>query len=446
VDDTELLSIMSSWNFWGDKINVGIEREKYVNKILRLLKGINIVALSGIRRSGKSTIGLQVLKGLIDSGVDVTDTLVIRLDDERLINLDYSTLLRILNLYLTNVKKKEENITYVLLDEAQEVDGWEKFVRGLSEKGKTKFIVTGSSAKLLSSEYTTLLSGRHVEVRVFPLDFREYLLFHSIKVSSELDLAKNLETIKRLLEEYLVWGGMPQVVLNKDLSFDLLNSFYDTIIIKDIVRRYKIRDEEKMRTLAKYYVYSTASRITFNSVSKFLKIPVMTIERYSKYLENSYLVYFLRNFSFGVKAVENSPRKVHAIDNGFIRLFNPKLSRGHLLESVVSQHLYRYSLSRRFEMYYWYQDNYEVDFVLKGNGKILPIQVAYDISEEETLKREIRALERFKGKGGVEKSLLITHHVSENVKGGVEVVPAYMFLIKYEKLLDEMMGVENSNK
>jgi predicted AAA+ superfamily ATPase len=243
----------------------------------------------------------------------------------------------------------------------------------------------------------------------------------------------------------MVWGGMPQVALNKDLSFDLLNSYYNTIIIKDIVRRYKIRDEEKMRTLAKYYVYSTASRITFNSVSKFLKIPVMTVERYSKYLENSYLIYFLRNFSFSVKAVENSPRKVHVIDNGFIRLFNPKLSRGHLLESVVSQHLYRYSLSRGFEIYYWYQDNYEVDFVLKGNGKILPIQVAYDVSEEETLKREIRALERFKEKASVEKSLLITYHVSENVKGDVEVVPAYMFLIKYEKLLDEMMGVENRN-
>ncbi|QKR00184.1 ATP-binding protein [Metallosphaera tengchongensis] len=443
MDDAELLSMMTEWNFWGGKIDVGIERERYINNVLRLLKAINIVALSGIRRSGKSTIGLQALKKLIDSGIDINDTLVIRLDDERLLNLDYATLLRIYDLYTTHIKSSQESTTYVLLDEAQEVNGWERFVRGLADRGKAKFLVTGSSAKLLSSEYTTLLSGRHVEVRIFPLDFKEYLSFHSIKVDSKLEFARNLERIKKLLEEYLSLGGLPQITLNKDLALELLDSHFDTIIVKDVVRRYRIRDENKIRTLAKYYISSVASRVTFNSVSKFLKIPVKTVERYSKYLENSYLIYFLRNFSFSVKAVENSPRKVHVVDNGFIKLFNPRLSRGHLLESLVFQHLYRYSLNKKdLELYYWYDGNYEIDFLLKSPNNILPIQVAYEINDQETMKRELRAIDKFKEKvRPVDRTLLVTYHTVNESVGENEVIllPAYSFLTRYEEVLGEIM-------
>jgi Predicted ATPase (AAA+ superfamily) len=165
VNDEELLKIMSEWNFWGkERPNLGTERKCYIERIIKLLSSVKVIAISGVRRAGKSFIARQVLNKLIENGVNVEDTLIIRLDDERLINLNYELLLKMYNLYLTYVKKDKSKSTYAVLDEAQEVEGWERFVRGLEERCEAKMIVTGSSAKLLSSEFTSLLSGRHVEV------------------------------------------------------------------------------------------------------------------------------------------------------------------------------------------------------------------------------------------------------------------------------------------
>lgn len=439
MDETELLNVMSDWNFWGNIKDVGVEREDYIERILKLLSSVNIVALTGIRRSGKSTIGLQVIKKVIESGVDPRDTLVLKLDDERLVNLDYNSLLRMYELYKTNIKKGEQ--VYILLDEAQEVEGWEKFVRGLSEKG-VKIIVTGSSAKLLSSEYSSLLSGRHVEVRVFPLDFIEFLKFEGIPVRSKLDIAKDLDIIKSKLNEYFRFGGFPKIVLSREVYQDLLSSYLDTIIIKDVVNRYRIRDEKKIRTLAKYYVISTASRVTFSSASRLLKVPVMTVERYSTYLENVYFVFFLQNFSYKVRAVENSPRKVYVSDVGFINLIKPLISKGHTMETVIAQHIYRFSLkTKKVEMYYWYsKDKGEVDIVLKGKkGELIPIQVAYDISDEITLKREIKAIEEFRKEFGGGEAVLITEEVRVNLPE-VKQFNLYEFLLRYEDILDEIVS------
>ncbi len=183
MNDEELLKIMSEWNFWGkEKPKVGIERECYVERIIKLLNSVKVIAISGVRRAGKSFIAREVLNRLINNGVNPEDTLIIRLDDERLLNLNYELLLKIYNLYLTYVKKDKSKPTYLVLDEAQEVEGWERFVRGLEERCEAKIVVTGSSAKLLSSEFTTLLSGRHVEVRVTPLSFLEVLEFKGIKI------------------------------------------------------------------------------------------------------------------------------------------------------------------------------------------------------------------------------------------------------------------------
>ncbi|BCU71103.1 ATP-binding protein [Stygiolobus caldivivus] len=149
--DEELLKIMSEWNFWGEKEpNVGVERDCYRRRILKLLENVKVVAVSGIRRAGKSFIARQVVKKLIvEKGVKPEDTLIIRLDDERLVNPNYELLLKVYDLYLTYVKKGK-GLTFLVIDEAQEVEGWERFVRGLEERDEARIIVTGSSAKLLS--------------------------------------------------------------------------------------------------------------------------------------------------------------------------------------------------------------------------------------------------------------------------------------------------------
>ncbi|MEM1627593.1 MAG: ATP-binding protein [Sulfolobaceae archaeon] len=437
MNDEELLKIMSEWNFWGKgRPDVGIEREFYSERIIKLLNSVKVIAISGIRRAGKSFIARQVLKRLIDSGISPEDTLIIRLDDERLVNLNYELLLKIYNLYLTYVKKDKSRPTYLVLDEAQEVEGWERFVRGLEERCEAKIIVTGSSAKLLSSEFTTLLSGRHVEVRVTPLSFREVLEFKGIKVKSGLELAENMDRIKRELVEMMEYGGFPDVVLNPGVRAELIHSYFDTIIIKDVVNRYKIRREEKIRVLAKFYISSSASKITYNSVSKFLKIPVKTVERYSEYLEKSFLIFFLKNYSISPKAVENSPRKVYVIDNGFLKYFSTA-SLGRIFETLIVQHLYRYALRRFYEIYYWSSEGSEVDVVIKSGKKILPIQITYELNYENE-ERELKGLKKFKKYANYHDAFIITFEQEREVEG-VKVVPAYKFLLNLEELLDPLM-------
>jgi len=432
MDDDELLGIMADWNYWGNFRREWIPRDEYVNRVLDLLKGVNVVALSGIRRAGKSSIAQQVIGEILRRGVDPRDSLVVKLDDERLIDLNYNVLLRIIDLYFRNVKRSD-SVSYVVIDEAQEVDGWERAVRGLAEKGN-KVIVTGSSAKLLSSEYTTLLSGRHVEVRVFPLRLGELLVFKGVTLRDKLDEVTKIQEMEKGVEELMNLGGFPDVVLHTDIADQLLASYFETVVLKDVIGRYKIRNERKLRTLAKFYITSTGSRITYNSVSKFLKIPVKTVERYSEYLEKVYILFFLNSFSWTIKVIENSPRKVYVVDNGFVRVFNPRSSRGRLFESLVAQHVYRFSLSQRMSLYYWL-DSLEVDLVVAGEDKAIPIQVVYDVEDQKVLEREIRALRKFREKFGGERSLLVVYRGEEREISGVNVIPVRKFLLHLEDYL-----------
>ncbi|WP_338604437.1 ATP-binding protein [Sulfolobus tengchongensis] len=433
MDDNELLEIMKDWNFWGNFTKQWIEREEYVGKIKNLLKGVNIVAISGIRRSGKSIIGLQVIKKVIEEdNVDPRDTLVIKLDDERLTEVNYNTLLRILSLYEINIKKG--NNFYILIDEVQEVEGWERIVRGLAEKGN-KVIVTGSSAKLLSSEYTTLLSGRHVEVRVFTLDLMENLSFKGIKLRDRIDEIKHSLDIDKSIEELMNLGGFPDVVLHKDIADELLTSYFESIILKDVISRYKIRDESKLRVLAKFYITSSGSRVTYSNVSKFLKIPVKTVERYSEYLEKVFLIFFLKNFSFSVKGVEVSPRKVYVTDNGFMKIFSVRISRGRLFETLLAQHLFKYSFNTRADLYYWHEKE-EIDFILQRGDIIQPIQVAYEIESEETLYREIDPIKKFKDKvTDIQNPILIVYRGEEKTIDQVKILSVKKFLLHIEDYL-----------
>ena len=338
-------------------------------------------------------------------------------------------------LYLTHVRKGDK--TFLVIDEAQEVEGWERFVRGLAERCEAKVIVTGSSAKLLSSELTTLLSGRHVEVRVTPLSFQELLKFKGVEIKGELDLAKNLELIKKELVEMMNYGGFPDVVLNPEVRAELIHSYFDTIIVKDVVNRYNLRREDKVRTLAKFYISSSGSKITYNSVSKFLKIPVKTVERYSEYLEKAFLIFFLKNYSISPKAVENSPRKVYVIDNGFLKYFSTA-SLGRVFETLVVQHLYRYSLRKYYEMYYWSSEDSEVDVVIKSGKVTLPIQIAYELNEENE-EREIKGLKKFKKYANYDVALIITFDQEREING-IKVLPAYKFLLNVDDILDSILG------
>ncbi|MEM3180962.1 MAG: ATP-binding protein [Candidatus Micrarchaeaceae archaeon] len=412
--EEEILNVLADWNFWGKGIDTGIERRAYVNDVLRLLKSSNIVAELGVRRCGKSYIARQTIKELVASGLDKRNTLIINLNDERfekgeqLLNEIYAA-------YRKHVASGKK--TVIVIDEPQEINGWERFVRGVSERGEAKFIVTGSSSALLSSEFSTLLSGRHIPMEIMPLSFREFLYFNGIAANTKLEIAKNLLSIEKLLDEYILYGGFPDVV-RAESKLELLGSYFDTILIKDVASRYKIRALDKLKALAKFYVTNISNSITYNSIAKFTKIPVKTVERLSTNIESSYVLFFVKRFSQSAKERENSPRKVYCIDNGMAVAegFNVAQRKGALVENLVALELRR----RGKEFYYWKDSatGKEVDFVTMEKKGIMLVQVADTIENPKTLEREVGSLEAAtrKIKGAKSAVIILRNMPNESIR------------------------------
>lgn len=379
MEKASVLKILDSWNFWNHDLDTGIPRNNYVNSILRFLgeSQIPVVIETGIRRAGKSIIARQTARALMNNNLHKTQILIINLEDERLIERNYETLLEMYEVYKTDINPSSKTI--IILDEAQEIDGWERFVRGLTERGEAKFLITGSSSKLLDSEYATLLSGRQVVIYVHPLDLLEFRTF-----------TKGERGLREILKE----GGFPAVTLSENRN-EIVYSYFNTIILKDVIQRYRVRKQDELIRLAKFYVTSVSSRITFNSVARFLRLPVKTAYNLSKYLENAYLVFFVERFSFSSKSQNNSPKKVYSIDNSFPSVLglNHVEILGRLIENMIASTLYR--ISRQvpdFRFYYWHENGREVDFVVKHKMKYEAYQVAYSVKDDKTRTREIAAL------------------------------------------------------
>ena len=414
TSDEEYISILSDYNFWGRNIDTGIPRNSYTDMIMKFLNGINIVTESGIRRCGKSFISMQTAFLLIQNGYTPEDILIINFDDERLEN-SISTLDDIYNAYKKLIKKSDKNI--IIIDEAQEVPGWEKFVRTYSEK--IKFIITGSSSKLLSSEFSTLLSGRNINISITPLSFVEYLKFNNIIIKDRKDMAINLENILKYLELYIKFGGMPAPTLHPDIHQELVKSYFDTIILKDIMDRYKIREGDKLKYLIKYYLTNISSLITYNNIYKSVKntllLPLKSIQRYSEYIETSGLIFFTKKFSYSIKEQENSPKKVYSIDNSFSYYFgyNFMENKGKFIENAVAQEFVRLrNVIPLLELYYYREKSYEIDFIVKIKNAIIPVQVSYMINETN-VKREVKGIIEFSKKFKTKYGIIINSKISE---------------------------------
>jgi len=427
---TEIMEILVDWNFWRRELDTGIERPELIKEMQRLSKINEIVVVSGARRSGKSTLILQFCKSLIQSEVRKENILIVNLEDPRFKNLDLQLLNEIYETYLTELNPNKEH--YVVLDEVQVVDQWERYARFLHENKKIHVIVTGSSSKLLSSEYSTVLAGRHVDMQVYPLSFKEFLKFKGIDIRENMDVISKRHEIKRQMQEYIKWGGFPKPTLLKEEQEkrEVLAGYFKDIITKDVAMRYKIKEIGKLEELARYYISNTASLQSFNKIKNILNISLDTVERFSKYFSDAYLLFFVKKFSFSEKEQILNPRKVYCIDTGLRNAagFVFTEDAGKLMENVAFVELKR----RGKEIFYW-KNKGEVDFVIKEGMKIKElIQVCYDIENSETKKREINALleamERFKLKNGM--VLTWDYDGEEKVKGKkIRYIPLWKWLL-----------------
>ncbi len=380
------------------------------------LKSNQISVISGIRRSGKSTLLMQLAD-------QCPDFHYITFDDERLINFRVSDF----NSMMIELNKYYQSQT-ILIDEVQNVEGWERFVRRLHDEGKKVFI-TGSNSKLLSSELSTHLTGRYIKTELFPFSFCEYLRFKQIEFSDRT--TANLGKISSALDEYLSNGGFPEFLLNNDTEF--LHRIYEDIIYRDLIGRFGIRNIKGFKNLVQYLFTNFTKETNYNSLAGIVGFNSTTSVRdYVSFLSESYMIFELYRYDFSLKRQYQSNKKIYVIDNGLRNTvsFRTGQDKGRMLENLVFIELKR----RGTELWYYKtKNNQEVDFLWFDPEPGL-IQVCYDLTDPVTYKRETRALETAMKELSVRNSVILSYNERREIKTGagiIRIIPVYDWLTGY---------------
>jgi len=424
MEKARMVEVLSKWNFWSRDLEVGILRRDYVDALLKFAKAGKIVSIVGVRRSGKTTLMKQMAKLLMDEGTNRGDLLIVNFEEPEFVGADVGLLQRMYEAYLEIVKPAGK--PFVFLDEIQNVDGWERFVRSLNERGEAFVTISGSSSKLLSRELASVLTGRQIYFEVLPLSFKEFLSFKGMEIRGAKDVLLNSLGIKRLFREYMEIGGFPEVVLSEDPDFRTrtLRSYYEDILGRDVVQRFGVRKPDKLKALARFYLTNVSSPVSFRRISGSIQLPTETVRRFSSYLETANLVFFVKRFSWSVKEQENSPRKVYSIDVGLSNAigFRFRENLGKLAENLVALELRRRQVQHPdLEFFYWKDETQlEVDFVIKEGLRVQGLlQVCWDPSEEETRRREVRGLVKAMDEFELHEGLVLTEDFEgeEKVKG-----------------------------
>ena len=373
---------------------------------------------------------VQDMQSRIASGeITIEDCLYINFEDERIRYMPVVEMGVILDCY---AEMYGERKPLIYLDEIQVIDGWEQFVRRLSDQ-QYRIMVTGSNAKMLSSEIATTLGGRFVIREVWPFSFKEYLKFNGLDLKENWQFdSKVLHEIARRMDEYFYYGGFAESFALVDKR-EWLNSLYQKILLGDIVARHGIRNTRSIRLLAKKMADSVMQPTALSRLQHVVKstgerIGLATVKDYLEYFEDSYLTFSVPNFVSPVTDQETIKKRYYT-DNGLLSIF---LFNGEtkLLENLCALHLVKkYSNTDEPHLFY-YNRNIEVDFYVPEAG--LALQASYDINDDETRKREISALVSLNRAFPLQRAVIVTRdHEEQITEDGllIEVIPIWKWLL-----------------
>ena len=366
----------------------------------------------GPRRAGKTYLMFLTIKNLMKK-MDKEATIYINFENRKLFPLKESYFNDIIEfIYAENLFEKHKTI-YLFLDEVQRIKGWEKYIRSIYDefKDSIRIFVSGSSANLLSKDYSKLLTGRHLTTLVTPLNFKEFLLFKGIE--TKIHTEKEEAYLKKYLKEYLQTGGFPDVVLGKEKDA-ILSQLFTDIISRDVLSRAEIRKENVAEEFSYYLASNVSNLLSFNKMKKYfhsrgIKISVPTLANYFWHLKNAFLFFDSLIFSYKVKDQMQYPRKIYCIDNGIANTFKISENLGQMYENTVAIELLR----RGAKFYYWKnKQNEEVDFVIMEGIRVKQlIQVCSDVGTMETKQREVRALVKAMKEFKLKEGLMLTSDV-----------------------------------
>lgn len=362
----------------------------------------NVIKLiTGPRRAGKSVFALQILRG--------KNFAYLNFDDSALLDkFDEDTVMQAL-------AEVYPAYTHLLLDEVQNLKGWDVWVGKLKRRG-VNLVITGSNAKMLSSEMATVLTGRYVEIEMLPFSMTECMKYRGVDTHPELPEAKAALMLEA--EAYMQIGGFPEITKAREIAKSYIGSLFDSIILKDVAQRHKLRKTQELYTLADYLISNYCNQLSYNDIAGELGMgSVTTVTKFCGYLAEPYLFFYLPRFDNKLKLMKKAPRKIYVVDNGFVfaRSFELSSNRGRQLENMVFVELMRRGYKIEDTLFYYHTKNdREIDFVLREGRKVSCLmQVSYDISNTKTRERELKALEEAARELKCDNLLLITWDTDE---------------------------------
>ena len=400
-----------------------IIRDTYLKRMIDAKDTELIKVITGVRRSGKSTLLLMFKEYLIKNDIGTDNIIYINFE-----SAIYDDIKDYKDLYKFVASKIKQGKMYLLLDEVQNVTAWEKAVNSFKVDFDIDIYITGSNAYLLSSELSTLLSGRYIEIKIYPLSFKEYLIFNNYDKN-------NLE---EKFNEYLKYGGLPAITLikdNSDLVLSYLDDIYNTIVKKDIIDRNNIKDTALLENIIRYLSNNIGSPISTTKISNYLNSNKITsnsnhqtVDNYLNMLKKSFIVYKAVRTDIKSKALLKTLGKYYICDTGIrnIILGFRNINEGHLLENVVYLELLR----RGYRVNIGKSGFYEVDFVAENPNVIKYYQVTQTLSDDKVKQREIRSLENISD--NYEKIILTMDKTINNDFNGIKVINIIDWLLKKE--------------
>jgi uncharacterized protein len=375
-----------------------------------LLQSKQIKLITGPRRTGKSTEALLMLRGKNFAYLNFDDGKLLKEWDDDAV--------------WESLQQVYPGFDYLLLDEVQNLEGWDLWVSKLYRLG-INMVITGSNAKLLSSEMATLLTGRYIQIEMLPFSLSEFFAWNGKMISGYP--AEDEVSVQSLVNDYLHHGGYPETVAARGIAQNYLSTLFDSIIWKDIAKRHNVRNVEDLNNLAMYLVSNFCNPFSANELADELGFSsVATTKKFMGYLREPYLFYYLPRYNNKLKLMKKAQQKVYVVDNGFVeaKAFSVSENLGRLLENQVFIELVRRGYDTEKSLFYYRSRNdKEVDFVTRNGVRVeMLIQVCYDLSSDRTLKREVDSLIECAEELKCRQLLIITRNEARIIeKNGYEI-------------------------
>lgn len=410
-----------------------IERELKTSNIKK------ITSIIGPRRAGKTFFMYQKIKELLSNNVSKENMLYLNFEDSRLIDFNFKEIREIVKLHWELYPESTKSDLHIFIDEPQNIKNWEIAIRALYDEEFSIFL-SGSSSKLLSKEIATSLRGRTISYVLLPFSFIELLKMKNLIFDITHLSSKEKSVLSSLINEYLEFGGFPEVISESDSEnkIKIISEYFDLIVYRDIVERYKIKNTQLIRWLIKSLIASFSKEFSVHKLylilkSQGIKLSKNTLYSYLSMLEDSMFVFFLPKFKHSVRKKEFSINKTYLCDVGFAKLAEISKDKGKKMENTLFLELTR-RRDALTEIFYWSDGKSEVDFVIKKGMKVKQIiQSCHNIADFDTKKREIMALLKASKELKCKNLLVITedYKAEELVKGTkIKFVPLWKWLLE----------------